>query len=92
MKITYQGNIILGTKDSRGAPVIFIDAGMDEWQMPDFNSEEIARVCLYFYQIPRYVIDTINFLLTGVFKFKNLEMGSAEEKIMEFDPEVYCIC
>ena len=44
---------ILGTRDSRGAPVIFVDAGLADWQMPHFNAEEIARVCLYFYQIPR---------------------------------------
>ncbi|XP_046842226.1 pleckstrin homology domain-containing family G member 4B-like [Xenia sp. Carnegie-2017] len=42
-----------GTRDARGAPVIFLDAGKSEWQIPDFNSEEIARICLYFLQIPR---------------------------------------
>ena len=35
--------------------MIFVDAGKPEWQLPDFNSEEIARVCLYFFQIPRCV-------------------------------------
>ena len=51
--MTFYG--IAGTRDTRGAPVIFVDAGKPEWQLPDFNSEEIARVCLYFYQIPRCV-------------------------------------
>ncbi|XP_028391805.1 puratrophin-1-like isoform X2 [Dendronephthya gigantea] len=48
-----------GTRDTRGAPVIFLDAGKPEWQLPDFNSEEIARVCLYFYQIPREKISKL---------------------------------
>jgi hypothetical protein len=48
-------NDLTGTRDTRGAPVIFVDAGKPEWELPDFNSEEIARVCLYFFQIPRYV-------------------------------------
>ena len=46
---------IPGSRDKRGGPVIFFDASRSLWENNDMDSDELAKLLMYYYKIPRYV-------------------------------------
>ena len=42
-----------GTRDKRGGPVIFFDTSETCWENNNTDSEEVAKLLLYYYKIPR---------------------------------------
>ena len=44
-----------GATDRRGGPVIFFETNKSCWENTDMDSEELAKLLIYYYKIPRYV-------------------------------------
>lgn len=42
-----------GALDRRGGPVIFFDTNKECWRNTDMDSEELARLLIYYFKIPR---------------------------------------
>lgn len=45
-----------GSRDKRGGSVIFFDTNKRSWENADLNSEELAKLLIYYYKIPKYVL------------------------------------
>ena len=44
---------IPGSRDQRGGPVIYFDTSRTLWESTDMNPEELAKLLMYYYKIPR---------------------------------------
>lgn len=44
---------IPGSRDTRGGPVVYIDASTSCWDSISVTSEELAKLLVYYYKIPR---------------------------------------
>lgn len=42
-----------GSRDKRGGSVIFFDTNKRSWENTDLNSEELAKLLIYYYKIPK---------------------------------------
>ena len=53
-ELLHSGIVFLpGGRDKRGGPVIVIDISNSYWQTHNLDSEELTKLLMYFYQIPR---------------------------------------
>lgn len=43
-----------GSRDKRGGPVIFFETDKSFWENADMNSEELAKLLVYYFKIVRY--------------------------------------
>ena len=44
-----------GSRDKRGGPVIFFQALEEVWENADANSQELVKLLMYYYELPRCV-------------------------------------
>ena len=54
-----------GSRDKRGGPVIFFHASEEVWQNADANSQELVKLLMYYYELPRYVSSSRNHCIVG---------------------------
>ena len=55
-----------GSRDKRGGPVIFFHASEEVWQNADANSQELVKLLMYYYELPRYVSSSQNHCIVGI--------------------------